>query len=115
MRPAYTRPVPRRPTSIAIVLTLLLAAVGVLAAGPAHGGSASITPAALRGWLTYIASDTLEGRQIYTEGLGLAAAYIEEHLASWQVTPGGDHGTYFQTVKVLGVKTTSHSRVTVSV
>lgn len=115
MRPAYTRPVPRRPTSIAIVLTLLLAAVGVRAAGPAHGGSASITPAALREWLTYIASDTLEGRQIYTEGLGLAAAYIEEHLASWQVTPGGDHGTYFQTVKVLGVKTTSHSRVTVSV
>ena len=105
----------RRSAAVAIVLALLLAAVGVRAAGPARGGSASIAPAELQEWLTYIASDALEGRQVYTEGLGLAAAYIEDHLASWHVKPGGDSGTYFQTVKVLGVKTTSHSRVTVSI
>ena len=66
-------------------------------------------------WLTYIASDELEGRLVYTEGLGLAAAYIADHLREWGVKPGGDNGTYFQTVKVLGVRTTSKASITVDV
>ena len=65
--------------------------------------------------MSYIASDELQGRQIFTEGLGLAAAYIADHLKEWGVKPGGDDGTYFQTVKVLGVRTTSNASVTVDV
>src|SRR5262245_2802238 len=38
----------------------------------------SISQDDLRTWLTYIASDELQGRQVYTEGIGLAAAYIAE-------------------------------------
>jgi hypothetical protein len=34
------------------------------------GGAASITPVELQEWLSYIASDQLQGRQVYTEGLG---------------------------------------------
>ena len=35
--------------------------------------------------------------------------------AQWGVKPGGDNGTYFQTVKVLGVRTTSKATITVDV
>jgi len=69
----------------------------------------------MKEWLTYIASDELEGRAVFSEGLGLAAGYIQGHLQSWGVKPAGDHGTYIQTVRVLGVKATSQSTVTVRV
>ena len=66
-------------------------------------GVSAITAADMKEWLSYIASDQLQGRQVYTEGLGLAASYIAEHLKEWGVKPAGDDGTYFQVVKVLGV------------
>ena len=53
---------------------------------------------------------------MYSTGLGLAAAYIENHLRSWEAKPAGDERTsYLQTVRVLGVKATSRSSVTVEV
>ncbi|HET7619245.1 MAG TPA: M28 family peptidase [Vicinamibacterales bacterium] len=109
------------------LFTLLVAALccglSLNAAGPlapqstttTAGGAASITPDELKGWLSYIASDELEGRQVFTEGLGLAAGYIADHLKEWGVKPAGDDGTYFQEVKVLGVDATSRSSVTVTV
>ncbi len=81
----------------------------------ARGGASSITPAELHEWLSYIASDELEGRRIFTEGLGLAGAYIADHLKEWGVKPAGENGTYFQTVKVLGVQTDSKATITVDV
>jgi hypothetical protein len=79
------------------------------------GGVTSITPEELKEWLGYIASDQLQGRRVYSEGLGLAAAYIADHLKEWGVKPGGDDASYFQVVKVLGVNTKSNSSVTVTV
>ena len=79
------------------------------------GGAASITPDELKDFLSYIASDELQGRQIFTEGLGLASAYIADHLKEWGVQPAGEDGTYFQTVKVLGVNVKRNSSVTVTV
>ena len=101
-------------------LILSTSLVCVLAAGlgaqpPSQGGITSIQEPALKEWLTYIASDELQGRATYTEGLGLAAGYIAEHLKQWGVKPAGDNGTYFQTVKVLGIRTASRSSVTVEV
>lgn len=81
----------------------------------ARGGASSITPDELKEWLSYIASDQLEGRRIYTEGLGLAGAYIADHLKEWGVKPAGDNGTYFQSVRVNGVRSTSKASVTVDV
>jgi hypothetical protein len=75
----------------------------------------SITPESLRTWLTYLASDDLEGRATFSEGLGLAAAYIADQLKDAGVKPGADHGSYFQRVEVLGIKSTNHSTVTVEV
>jgi hypothetical protein len=75
----------------------------------------SLTPESLRTWLTYLSSDDLEGRATFSEGLGLAAAYIAGQLKDAGVKPAGDHGTYFQRVEVQGVKSTNHSTVTVEV
>ena len=103
----------------AIVALMLAPAMGAAqrAAAPkaAGGGAASITPGELKDWLSYIASDELQGRQVFHEGLGLAANYIVDHLKEWGVKPAGDEGSYFQDVKVLGVDTRSNSSVTVSV
>src|SRR4051794_2818700 len=62
----------------------------------ASGGAASITPDELKEWLSYIASDQLQGRRVYEEGLGLAAAYIAAHLKEWSVKPAGGHGGHLQ-------------------
>lgn len=81
----------------------------------ASTGSASIREADLKEWLTYIASDELQGRATYTEGLGLAAGYISGHLKQWGVKPAGDHGTYLQVVRVQGIRNNSKASVTVDV
>jgi hypothetical protein len=69
----------------------------------------------LREWLTYIASDELQGRAIFSSGLGMAESYVADHLRQWGVKPAGDRGSYLQTVLVVGVKATSRTTVTVDV
>ena len=84
-------------------------------ASAASPGLALIKGGELRDWLSYIASDELEGRATYSAGLGLAAAYIQDHLRAWGVKPAGDGGSYLQTVSVLGVRSTNRSSVIVQV
>jgi hypothetical protein len=96
-------------------MAAIVAAGASLAVQAASGGLASIGPTDLRTWLTYLASDELQGRGVFMTGSGLAAAYIESHLKSWNVKPAGGNGSYLQTVRVLGVKSTSRSSVTVVV
>ncbi len=67
----------------------------------------------LKEWLTYLASDELLGRQVFTEGYGLAAQYIADHLKQWGVKPVNPDGTYLQPVKLKGYKITRNSSVTV--
>ena len=93
----------------------VLCAVAVGFTQTPKGGGAAIAPDALREWLTYLSSDELEGRNTFSEGLGLAAAYISERLKEAGVKPAGDHGSYFQRVAVLGVRSTNHSTLTVEV
>src|SRR5215831_441326 len=101
----------RRSTSIIIQVAIL--SMLAFGAGRDSGGRATVTPQEMKEWLGYLASDELEGRNTYSEGLGLAAAYIADQLKSWGVKPGGDAGSYFQRVRVLGVKSTNNSTVTV--
>lgn len=105
----------------AVALMLLaLAALSkpwaLLAQGPAISKVkfATLSETDAREWLTYLASDALQGRQVYTEGYGLAAAYIADHLKQFGVKPIGDAG-YFQTVKLRSYKVTRNSSVTVQV
>src|SRR5215467_9279860 len=93
------------------LLPFLLAAVSV----SLYAQQSSITPEPLKIWLTYLSSDELEGRATFSEGLGLAAAYIADQLRQAGVKPAGDHGTYFQRVSVLGVKSTNKTTLTVEV
>jgi len=60
------------------------------------GNANAITGKQMQEWLTYIASDELEGRDTPSKGLDLAAKYISEHLKKLGIRPGGDEGTYFQ-------------------
>src|SRR6185436_10523468 len=93
-----------------------LLALSLQATGAAQGkGAGSIAPGELKDWLSYIASDELQGRQVFTEGLGLAGGYIADHLKEWGVKPAGDGGTYFQVVKLNGVSVKRNSSVTVTV
>jgi hypothetical protein len=98
-------------TVLSVACAAALFATSLLAAG----GRASITATELRDWLTYVASDELEGRAVYTEGLGLAAGYIQTHVQAWGLAPRGDDGAFLQTVRVQSIKTTSRSSVTVRV
>ena len=75
---------------------------------------AQINPGEMREWLTYLASDELQGRQVFTEGYGLAASYVAGHLKTWGVKPLGDGGTYFEPVRVRGYKVTRNSSVTIA-
>jgi hypothetical protein len=103
--------VSRRRASIA-ALVILSAGLFPAAAG---GGLSAIRQDDLRQWLTDISSDQMQGRALYSAGLGLTAAYIEQHLREWNIRPGGDPGSYLQTVRIQGVRTTSRSTVTVQV
>jgi hypothetical protein len=98
----------------ALVLIALVAGPAAQSAPPRRGiDSIQVEP--LREWLTFLSSDELQGRRTYTEGLGTAAAYIAERLKEWGVRPAGDNGSYFQTVKVLGIRNNGRSSVTVEV
>ena len=116
-----TRPFPRKAVPIAsIALTILTVTFAqpwdLLAQAPAPASGvkfATINPADMKEILTYLASDELQGRQVYTEGYGLAAAYVAERLREWGVKPMGDNGSYFQSVKNRGYRVTRNSSITV--
>jgi hypothetical protein len=74
---------------------------------------APISEADAKEWLTYLSSDALQGRQVFTEGYGMAAAYVADHLRQWGVKPMGDNGTYFQSVKLQGYRVDRRSSITV--
>ena len=103
----------RRTAVVTAAAAAMLAIVTVETAS--KGGAQPVDARELREWLSYIASDDLQGRAVFGTGIGLAASYIEDHLRTWGVKPGGDHGSYLQTVRVVGIKATSHSSVTVEV
>lgn len=100
------------PKPLVLLLVLSLLWPTALAQKPAKG---QVQVNDLKTWLTYLASDELEGRATFSEGLGLAAAYIAQQLKEMGVKPGGDNGSYFQRVKVLGIKSTNRSTLTVEV
>src|SRR5262249_50167198 len=107
-----------RSRSLTRILVLFVALCLTFGAVPAQNRKADKTAVQaddLRKWLSYLASDELEGRATFSEGLGLAAAYLAEQLHAWGVKPGGDNGSYFQRVRVLGVKSANRSTLAVEV
>ena len=60
-----------------------------------------ISAESLRGYLTFIASDALQGRDTPSQGLDVAAEFIAFHLKKWGLKPAGDNGTYFQKIPMV--------------
>jgi hypothetical protein len=98
-----------------VLIVALCLAFGSTPAQDSKSGRGKVQADDLQKWLSYLASDELEGRATFSEGLGLAAAYLAEQLRSMGVKPGGDNGSYFQRVRVLGVKSANHSTLAVEV
>jgi len=73
-----------------------LTVLAVLAAG----GCASTLPERFKAHVDYLACDTLEGRDVGSPGLKLAAEYIAEQFEIVGLRPGGDYGSYFQTFEI---------------
>ena len=63
-----------------------------------------ITAAQLRDYLTFIASDELEGRDTPSRGLDTAAKFIAFNLSRLGLKPAGDNGTYFQRIALRRYK-----------
>ena len=74
-----------------------------------------LTTQQLRDYLTFIASDELQGRDTPSNGLNTAAKFITTLLSRWGVVPKGDNGTYFQSISLLkSVVRTNSSSVTLN-
>lgn len=70
-----------------------------VASTAAHQKAAEqITAAQLREYLTFIASDEMEGRDTPSRGLDLTAKFLAMNLARWGLKPAGDDGTFFQKI-----------------
>jgi hypothetical protein len=96
----------RRLTIVVLPLFLALApAAAPQSFSPApevYRALASISADSLRGNLSFIAADLLEGRDTPSRGLDIAALYIAAQFRRAGLEPVGDDG-YFQTAKMLRI------------
>ena len=93
----------------------------LLAAAPPSGLDAQQTPATrvaravsanvLRGHLTYLADDALEGRAPGTRGGDLAAKYIAAQFARLGLLPAGDDSFYFHRVPIISLDPTPQAAI----
>src|SRR5438128_9913869 len=68
------------------------------AATAATRGADLITAAQLKDYLSFIASDEMEGRDTPSRGLDTTAKFIAMSLSRWGFKTAGDDGTYFQRI-----------------
>ena len=52
----------------------------------------------IRDYLTFIASDEMEGRDTPSRGLDLTAKFLAMNLKRWGFKPAGDEGSFFQRI-----------------
>ncbi|HDP95985.1 MAG TPA: M28 family peptidase [Candidatus Aminicenantes bacterium] len=80
-----------------ILLTLCLAAPAYTAARDRN-----FSENEYRAHLEFLSSDLLEGRATGSRGARVAAAYLAARFQSLGLTPGGDRGTFFQSITFDG-------------
>ena len=61
----------------------------------------------MRDYLTFIASDEMEGRDTPSRGLDTAAKFLAMNLARWGFKPAGGDGTFFQRIELRRNRTDS--------
>ena len=68
------------------------------APAPSHRNAEYITANHLRDYLSFIASDEMEGRDTPSRGLDITAKFIATNLSRWGLRPAGDNDSYFQQI-----------------
>ena len=68
------------------------------AATIAARGVDTISATQLKNYLSFIASDEMEGRDTPSRGLDTTAKFIAMNLERWGLKPAGDGGTFFQKI-----------------
>jgi len=61
-------------------------------------GADTITASQLKDYLTFIASDEMEGRDTPSRGLDTTAKFLAMNLSRWGFKPAGDDGSFFQKI-----------------
>jgi Zn-dependent M28 family amino/carboxypeptidase len=90
-------------------LTALLAAVPLPIQAQTAPGAAlarAVETEVIEAHLTLLADDALEGRGTGQRGGEIAAKYIAAQFARLGLRPGGDDGTYFQRIALVGRRAT---------
>lgn len=95
--------------TIKSVFSATFAALAVCSVSTAHAQTtdanartlaANITQAQLKDYLSFIASDEMEGRDTPSRGLDTTARFLATMLSRFGAKPAGDNGTFFQTIKL---------------
>src|SRR5215470_18071146 len=89
---------------IAISIAALSVAV-FLTIGALADSNSKVEAAKIREYVKKLASDEFEGRGTGQKGGDAAADWIAKQFESFGLKPGGEKGTYFQEVPMMGVKT----------
>src|SRR5678815_4311230 len=64
----------------------------------AQRGVDTISATQMKDYLTFIASDEMEGRDTPSRGLDTTAKFIAMNLTRWGFKPAGDNGSYLQRI-----------------
>jgi Peptidase family M28 len=68
------------------------------ASATAQRGVETVAANQLRDYLTFIASDEMEGRDTPSRGLDITAKFLAMNLTRWGFKPAGDAGSFFQRI-----------------
>src|SRR4051794_28606211 len=98
-----------------IIALITLAALPIVAAtktatndaapAPVKRGMSLLSGKAMAAHDQFLASDLLEGRGPGTRGDESAQQYIAAQFEAYGLQPGGDGGTYYQNVPLIGIAT----------
>jgi hypothetical protein len=83
-------------------LLLVLVTSAHLAAQSPGAAAARVSPNALRAYISFLASDALEGRGTGSRGGRVAAEFIAAQFRRLSLDPAGDSGSYLQAFSLLG-------------
>jgi hypothetical protein len=68
-------------------------------------GVDTIAAGQMKDYLTFIASDEMEGRDTPSRGLDTTAKFLAMNLSRWGFKPAGDNGTFLQRIDLLRNRT----------
>jgi hypothetical protein len=74
------------------------ASAATATAAPGRRAAETISASQLKDYLSFVASDLMEGRDTPSRGLDMTAQFIAMNLSRWGIRPAGDNGTYFQKI-----------------